>query len=96
MQINSLQVKDSVLSREGILGNGYVVGAICLVMTFQIIFTYFSPMQTLFGTSAIHLSAWMRIFVVSLSVLFMVELEKFFLHQYGKMPKVGSTKPLGV
>jgi len=65
-----------VLNWAGLTGNRYVLIAIVILMSFQLAFTYLSPMQTLFGTTAIDLGIWLRIFLVSSSVLFLVELEK--------------------
>ncbi|MCJ7687190.1 MAG: cation transporting ATPase C-terminal domain-containing protein [Desulfobacteraceae bacterium] len=77
--INSRYLRESAFTRDGIFGNGYVMGAIGLVTGFQILFTYFSPMQRLFGTAAINLASWGRILMVSVTVLFLVELEKYLL-----------------
>ncbi len=41
-------------------------------------------MQRIFGTAAISAAAWGRIIVVSASVLFLVELEKYLLRKYRK------------
>jgi hypothetical protein len=40
-----------------------------------------SPMQQLFGTAAINPAAWGRIIMISVSVLFVVELEKYLLRK---------------
>jgi len=77
--INSRYLRESAFTRDGIFGNGYVMGAIGLVTGFQILFTYLSPMQRLFGTAAINLASWGRILMVSVTVLFLVELEKYLL-----------------
>jgi magnesium-transporting ATPase (P-type) len=57
-----------------------VVMAIGLVITFQLLFTYLPPMQTLFGTAALDSATWLRIVAVSFSVFVLVELEKFFFN----------------
>ncbi|MEA2111290.1 MAG: cation-transporting P-type ATPase [Campylobacterota bacterium] len=76
---NSRYITDSIFSWEGLTGNRYVLIAIVILMIFQLAFTYLSPMQTLFGTAAIGFSTWMYITLVASSVLFLVELEKFFV-----------------
>jgi len=38
-------------------------------------------MQSLFGTTAIDFNIWLRILLVSYSVLFLVELEKYFVRR---------------
>jgi len=49
------------------------------LLVFQMAFTYFAPMQVLFGTTGIDIYVWLRIVIVSSSVLFLVELEKYIL-----------------
>jgi magnesium-transporting ATPase (P-type) len=73
---NSRYITASVLNWAGLTGNRYVLIAIVILMSFQLAFTYLPPMQTLFGTTAIDLGIWLRILLVSSSVLFLVEIEK--------------------
>ena len=54
----------------------YVLIAIGILIIFQLGFTYPGPMQTLFGTTGIDVTIWVRIVLVASSVLFLVELEK--------------------
>jgi len=72
------------LTYEGLFGNRYVLYAIGLLIFFQLGFTYLSPMQTLFGTTAMSGEAWLRVIVVASSVLFLVELEKLWLRHRAK------------
>jgi hypothetical protein len=53
-----------------------VLLAVGLLILFQLAFTYFGPLQTLFGTAAIEAVIWPRIVLVASSVLLLVELEK--------------------
>jgi magnesium-transporting ATPase (P-type) len=76
---NSRYITDSVFNWAGLTGNRYVLIAISILVIFQLGFTYLSPMQTLFGTTTIDVSTWFRILLVSSSVLFLVELEKYFV-----------------
>lgn len=73
---NSRYIKASVFNWEGLTGNRYVLISIGVLMIFQLGFTYLAPMQSLFGTAAIDFNTWLRILLVSSSVLFLVELEK--------------------
>lgn len=82
---NTRYLSAPVLNYKGLTGNRYVLIAIVLLMLFQLAFTYLSPLQSLFGTMSIELSAWFRIVLVSLSVLFLVELEKFLVAK--RVPK---------
>ncbi len=78
---NSRYIKASVFSWAGLTGNRYVLIAIGILIIFQLGFTYFAPLQSLFGTTAIDFSIWLRILLVSSSVLFLVELEKYFVRR---------------
>jgi magnesium-transporting ATPase (P-type) len=71
-----------VLNREGLLGNRYVLYAVAVLLLFQLAFTYLPPMQALFGTAAIDAGVWLRIVLVSASVLFIVELEKALVRRW--------------
>ncbi len=85
---NSRYMTAPVLNREGLLGNRYVLYAVGVLILFQLAFTYFPPLQTLFGTAAIDADVWMRIVLVAVSVLFIVELEKVMVRRWhrGRQP----------
>jgi len=74
---NSRYITASVFNRAGFTGNPYVLIAIVILIVFQLGFTYLAVMQGLFGTAAISVDLWLRILLVSSSVLFLVELEKY-------------------
>ena len=76
---NSRYIKDSIFNWGGLTGNRYVLIAITVLIIFQMGFTYLEPMQSLFGTAAIDFSIWLRILLVASSVLFLVEIEKYFM-----------------
>jgi len=78
---NSRYIHDSVFNWSGLTGNRYVLIAITILIVFQLGFTYLKPMQSLFGTTSIDLNIWLRIIIVSSSVLFLVELEKYFIRR---------------
>jgi magnesium-transporting ATPase (P-type) len=80
---NSRYITAPVFNWAGLTGNRYVLIAIGLLIIFQLGFTYLSPMQTLFGTAAIDFTVWLRILLVSSSVLVLVELEKYFIRRTG-------------
>ncbi len=81
---NSRYITDSIFKRAGFTGNRYVLIAIAVLIIFQLGFTYLAPMQSLFGTAAIDFNIWLRILFVSSSVLFLVELEKFFVRRLNR------------
>jgi len=84
---NSRYITAPVFNWAGLTGNRYVLIAIAILMSFQLAFTYLPPMQTLFGTTAIDLAIWLRIFLVSSSVLFLVELEKAVVRHMNRTGK---------
>jgi len=75
---NSRYITASVFNWSGFTGNRYALIAIVILIIFQLGFTYLAPMQFLFGTTSIDIETWLRILLVSSSVLFLVELEKYF------------------
>jgi len=69
------------LTFRGLTENRYVLYAISLLIIFQLAFTYLGPMQTMFGTSAMNIDAWLRVIVIASSVLFLVEIEKLLFRK---------------
>lgn len=49
--INSRRIEGSVLNREGLFGNHYVLGAITACIGLQLLCTYTSFFQTVFGSA---------------------------------------------
>lgn len=78
---NSRYISASVLNIKGFFGNRYALMASGLLVLFQIAFTYLSPMQKLFGTVALNAFTWLLIIMVSSSVFFLVEFEKFIVRK---------------
>ncbi|NQY27010.1 MAG: cation-transporting P-type ATPase [Piscirickettsiaceae bacterium] len=85
---NSRYINDSVLSIQGLLGNRYALLATACLLLFQMAFTYFSPMQILFGTTGLEWTTWLVIILVSSSVLFLVELEKSIVRRFQPVVKL--------
>ena len=84
--LNTRFFYDSVLSREGSLGNVYVPLAIGVVLAMQMLFTYTESMQTLFATTGIDGWAWLRIGSVGALIFFVIESEKYLLRTAAKEP----------
>ncbi len=78
---NSRYLIASVFNWAGLTGNRYVLISIFILIIFQLGFTYFPPLQALFGSTAIDFHIWFRIILVASSVLFIVELEKYFIRR---------------
>ncbi len=64
------------LSRDGLLGNRYVLIAVASVLALQLLFTYAPPMWAIFGSRPIGVESWLRLVAFSSLVLWLVELEK--------------------
>ncbi|MCP3684209.1 MAG: cation-translocating P-type ATPase [bacterium] len=60
--------------------NLWLLGAVCLSLTIQVIVIYWTPLQKIFGTVAISLSDWLMILVISSLGFVMMEVSKFFVN----------------
>ncbi len=78
---NSRYIGESVTNWRGLTGNPWVLIAIVVLLVFQLGFTYWSPLQLLFGTAALTLETWAVAAVVAASVFVLVELEKVLLRK---------------
>ena len=83
--INSRYLLASVLNLRGLFGNWLMWPAILLLILFQLGFTYWPPMQLLFGTTDIDAHTWNMIIAVSSSVFLLIEIEKFFIRLITKL-----------
>ncbi|MGR9036318.1 MAG: HAD-IC family P-type ATPase, partial [Gammaproteobacteria bacterium] len=79
---NSRYLHKSILNVHGLFGNRLIWLAIAVLSVLQIAFTYWRPMQQLFGTVAIDLDTWKMIVTVASSVFVLVEIEKFFIRLF--------------
>jgi magnesium-transporting ATPase (P-type) len=77
--INSRHIKASVLNREGLFGNRYVLGAITACIVLQMLFTYAPFMQAIFGSSGLTAIEWVKVLGVGLVVFFVAEAEKWVI-----------------
>jgi magnesium-transporting ATPase (P-type) len=73
---NSRYISESVMNWQGIVGNRWVLIAIAILLVFQLGFTYWPPLQLLFGTAALAPETWGIAALVAASVYILVELEK--------------------
>ena len=80
---NARHILLSSCSFSDVLKNRYVCLAISVLLFFQLLFTYASPVQQIFGTVALQANTWLGIIVVASMVFFLVELEKWLLRRKG-------------
>lgn len=79
---NSRYLHHSVLNLHGLFGNRLVWLAVLLLIAFQMAFTYWRPMQVLFGTVELDAHAWQMIVAVASTVFILIEIEKFFIRLF--------------
>ncbi len=91
---NCRRFSGSGISRRALVGNPYLLYAVCLLLGIQLLFTYAPPLQRVFATSGIDVADWMRIVGVSFAVFVIVELEKSLMRRVtGRArPAIGSSK----
>jgi magnesium-transporting ATPase (P-type) len=78
---NTRYVLAPVLNLRGLFGSRPVLLAALLVIAFQLLFNYLPLMQGLFGSTAIGLPEWGLTLLVAINVLWLVELEKWFVRR---------------
>ncbi len=81
--VSSRYLFASVLNRDGLFGNRWVLICIAVCAVLQLLFTYAAPMQNLFGSAALTASEWLRVAAAGLLVLVGAELEKWIIRRFG-------------
>jgi len=76
---NCRRMTDSVLSREGLFGNQYILQAIAVLLVLQALFTYLPWMQQLFGTAPLAADTWLITIIAGVVLMLVVEAEKVLL-----------------
>ncbi|TBU72676.1 carbonate dehydratase [Pseudomonas daroniae] len=79
---NSRHIFDSVLNREGLLGNPAVLIAIAACVVLQLLFTYAPPLQQVFGATGLSASEWLRVLAAGALLFCVAELEKALIRRY--------------
>jgi magnesium-transporting ATPase (P-type) len=85
---NSRYLLQPVLNKAGFFGNRYMLYAIGLLLILQLLYTYLPIMQSLFGSSQLSLTDWLKVMAVVITIFLLVELEKFLIR---KSPRLNST-----
>lgn len=83
---NSRYILGSVLNREGLFGNRYVLLAIAACISMQLTYTYWLPMQSIFGSVSLVPEQWIKVIGVGLLVFFSAELEKLLIRNTSFAP----------
>ncbi|MCM2331647.1 MAG: cation-transporting P-type ATPase [Pseudomonas sagittaria] len=79
--LNSRSILASVLNREGLTGNHYVLLAIALCIPLQLAFTYAPFMQGIFGSTDLSAGDWLKVLGAGLLVFVVAELEKWVIRR---------------
>jgi len=74
--LNSRHIFASVLSREGLFGNPYVLAAIAACAVLQIAYTEAPPLHAIFNSTPLGASEWLRVVVAGAIIFSIAELEK--------------------
>lgn len=69
--------------KVGLFSNLWVIFGVFSMVLLQALFTYWSPMHTLFGSEAIGIDEWLLIFAAGLIVYCTVGFEKLLLRKFG-------------
>jgi magnesium-transporting ATPase (P-type) len=77
--LNSRYLLDSSLSLKAHTGNKYLPVGIGAVVILQLLFTYTTPFQVVFGNEAIPLRIWPWLLAGGLVFFLVVEIEKFVI-----------------
>jgi magnesium-transporting ATPase (P-type) len=84
---NARRLNGPALSRDAIASAGPAALSVALVLLLQMPFTYWGPMQTLFGTAPLSLRAWGIIAAAALALFVVVEGEKALLRRFARRPR---------
>jgi len=82
---NCRHLSDSVLSRRGFFGNPIVWWGVAAVVAFQIAFTYWPVMNSLFHVAPLDVWMWLRVLGASLLLMLLVEMEKAIAKSFASL-----------
>lgn len=91
--VSSRHLFASVLNREGLLGNPWILLSIAACALLQLLYTYSAPLQKLFDSTPLALDEWLRVIGAGLIVLIGSELEKWLIRRYKLHPQANHTTP---
>ena len=86
---NSRFFLKSVLSREGLTGNRYILFAVAACIPLQLAYTYLPIMQTIFNSASLSLLEWGKVLAAGLLLFLLAELEKFIIRRTGLGKRLG-------
>lgn len=84
--ISSRHLFQSVLSREGLLGNPWVPISILVCALFQLLYTYHPQLQQVFNATGLNAIEWLKVLGAGLLVLVGAEVEKWVIRYFRLHP----------
>lgn len=81
--INSRRLRRTILDAEGLFGNPYALLTMAICVGFQLVYVYWGPMHSLFGSAALSAGEWMLTLGAALVLFFAVEVEKRLMQRLG-------------
>ena len=82
--LNTRYLAAATANRDGLLGNRWALLAIALVLFFQLLLTYASPMQLLFATAPLNAGTWLLLMVFAVALYGVIEVEKMVVRKRSK------------
>jgi magnesium-transporting ATPase (P-type) len=79
---NTRYLLQPIFSKAGFFGNRYVLYAICGLLVLQLLYTYLPIMQSMFGSSHLMLTDWLKIVAVAMTIFLLVEAEKYLIRRW--------------
>jgi len=79
--LNSRFIMSSVLNREGLTGNRYVLLTIATCMLLQIFYTHTPFLQAIFNSTDLTFMEWAKVLAAGLLVFSVAEFEKFIMRR---------------
>ena len=79
--VNSRRITAAALTRGGLSGNRMVWIAIAACLLLQLAFVHASPLQAVFGTTALQPAQWAAVALAGLALFVIAEVEKLFVRR---------------
>jgi magnesium-transporting ATPase (P-type) len=94
--LNSRYLIDSALSASAHMENKFVALGIAAVILLQLLFTYFRPLQMLFGNEPIPLHVWPVLLAGGFVFFLVIEIEKWIIRSSSGLRKLVTSVEAGV
>jgi magnesium-transporting ATPase (P-type) len=92
--VNSRYIFQSVLSRDGLFGNRWVVAVILICAILQLAFVHTVPLQQVFGSTHLTLGEWAKVCLAGALFFIVAELEKALIRAFANvLARVSLARP---